>query len=140
MPTPTIKELREAIAAAINNIDGLRASHLILEQVSPPQATVFRKPWTYDEVQHGPSEDAPRTYLFGVHVYVSRTADRAGQELLDDYAEPFADKSIKQTIESNDDLLDLCDYVLVTEVGEVLVTTIDQVEYLMEDFTVQVAI
>lgn len=141
--TATIAELREAIANAVATIPDLRATPLISDQVNPPQAEVSRSAAVYDEVQHGPDEDSARTWPFKVRVYAGRVNERGGQDLLDEYAEPIGDKSIKQAIENDTDLAALCDYVLVTEVSDTQVVTSATeagVVFIFEDFTVQVAV
>jgi hypothetical protein len=137
----TITEVREAIAAAVETIDGLRAVSYVADQVNPPVAHVYRKgPIVYDEVQHGPGEYAADTLTFGVQVYASRTSDRVGQDLLDGYAEQTGDTSIKETVESDAALTALVDWALVTDVGPVEVVTIGAIDYYREDFTVQVGV
>ncbi len=134
----TITELRTLIAAALNT-EGIRATPLITDQVNPPQAVVYRKALVYDDVQHNPGDFGAHTYQFGVTVYAGRVSERTSQDLLDELAEPVGDRSVKRILESDDDIAMECDYILVTTVGEVQIVTIGSVDYLMQDFTLQVA-
>ncbi len=136
----TLAELRDAIANAVASIDGLRATALITDQINPPQAVVYRKATTYDEVQHGPGEASAGTWAFGILVYVQRTDERSSQNLLDEYAEPTGDKSIKTAVETDAALAAICDYVLVTDAGAVLVTTVGQIDYITEEFSVEIGV
>lgn len=133
----SITDVREAIAAAVATIDGLRATALVTDQVNPPQAMVWRKAWTYDDTM---SDEPTITFMFGVTVYVGRTDERSGQDLLDLFAEPTGDKSVKQVIETDTDLAALCDYAVVVGVDEIKAVTVGQVDYLTEEFTVEAAI
>lgn len=136
--TATIKELREAVAEAVGTIEGLRCTPLLVDAPNAPQAVVYRKPWTYDDTMN---DEPTATYLFGVTVYVGRTNERTGQDLLDEYAEPAGDTSVKAAIENDDALKAMCDYVIVVGVDEIKVTTTETgVVYLTEDFTVEIAI
>lgn len=137
---PTISELRTAVADAVATIDGLRATPLVADKVNGPQAVVMRKEFVYDDVLNGAGEFGAHTYQFGITVYVARTNERGAQDLLDEYAEPSGDNSIKAAVETDTDLLALVDWVDVTEVGEIRISTIGQIDYLIEEFTVQVAV
>lgn len=132
---PTLSDIRAAIADAVATVDGLRASALVTDKVNAPQATVWRKGFSYDDVQ---SDPGLVTYLFGVTVYCSRTNEKAAQEFLDELAEPTGDRSFKQVVEADTDLAAIVAEVSVTNVSDVQVVTIGQVDYLFEDFTVQV--
>lgn len=138
--TASIKEVRVALADAVGTIDGLHAIPTIRNSANPPEAHVYRKAFTYDDVQHGPDEYGAHTFLLGVRVYLSHNNDEAGQDLLDELTEPVGDKSIKQAVESDDALRGVCDWVLVTETGEPEIVTFGAIDYLSQDFTVQVGV
>lgn len=135
--TTSVKDLRNAIAVAIGTIDGLRAQPYLTDQVNAPQANVYRRQSVYDDVMQSPGEDAPRTYLLGIVVYAGRINERVGQDFLDDLADA---SSIKATVETDVDLKAICDYVLVTQPGEVSVRTIGVIDYLTEEYTVEIAV
>jgi hypothetical protein len=137
---PTIREVREALALSVNGLEGIRSKQRVTDQVNAKQATVYRKAWTYDDVQHGPYETGASTLRFGVVLYAPRAAERASQDWLDDLAEPAGDTSLKQYMESDATLAALVDFVVVTDIDEVKVVAYENTEYLSEEFTVIVGI
>lgn len=136
----TTKQLRDAIATAVDGLAGLRATSHITDQVNAPQAMVWRKGYTFDDTMHGPAENAPRTILFGVRVYAGRVSERAAQDLLDDLAEQSGAATVKQVVETNSALDALCDWVLVKDVGDVTIVTVGAIDYLAEDFNVEIGV
>lgn len=134
---PTLSDIRVAIADAVGTIDGLRAAPLVTDKVNAPQATVWRKGLSYDDVQSDPDLV---TYLFGVTVYCARTNEKAAQEFLDELAEPTGDRSFKAVVEADTELAALVDWVIVKQVDEVTVITIGTVDYVTEVFTVEIGV
>ena len=139
---PTVKELRAALAAAVGTIDGVRGYDHVRAAANPGDAHVWRKgPLVYDEVQHAAGEEAADTFLFAVRVHGSFTNEKVGQDFLDEIAEPVGDRSLKVAVETDDNLGALCDWALVTEVGDLqVVGDTATTAYLSLDFTVEIAV
>ncbi len=127
----SIKEIREAIAAAIDTTGIVISTPYVTDQVNTPQAMVIRGDITYDD-----TFDGTAAYEFVVTVYVTRSAG-AGQELLDDLSEPHGASSLKEALEADPDLKEVVDYAVVTGAGTPRVEVIGDSQYLAADFFVR---
>lgn len=131
----TVGQVRDAIKDAVH-VTGIRSESYVLGAVNPPVAMVNRP--AYD----------PRLVLgnervaveFTVTVYMQRDIEVAAQTLLEEYADPFGPKSIRQAIEDETNWPDqLVHYAQVINIGEVGITRIAEgIEYLSAVITVEV--
>lgn len=129
-----IADIRSAIAAAIREGCEIRASDLVVDNVNPPQAVVFR-----DSVDYSQDFDGGTAYVFRVIVYANRIGERSGQILLDELTEPSGDRSLKEAVEENEALKDLVDWVTVVGASATQSTLVGETAYLTTTWTVAVA-
>lgn len=135
----TVADVREALAEALRNVvlpdtGTLRVAAYVPDKITPPQAVV------------GTVSFDPRL-VFGegkcvrnlqVTVYVSRTAETAGQKLLDTFTDLAGESSIIDALQTDSALLDEVDYLVVTEVRGPLVGTVGGVDYLIYEYDAEV--
>jgi hypothetical protein len=108
----TIKEIREAIAARLDTIDGLHVYRNVPGTLNVPAAVVYGPEVDYDIAIETDE------YRFSVVFYVSRTSESDGQDRLDDYLEPAGATSTKAAVEADVTLGGKVDSVYVESVGE----------------------
>lgn len=94
----TIEEIMQAIAAAVDNIDGLRVAAFSPGQINPPQACVFVPTIPNYHATFG---RARYDLNFDLYVLVSAVLDSAGQYKLASYANPSGSTSIVSAIEAD---------------------------------------
>lgn len=127
--------MRQAIAANLATISGLRVSYYILDNPNPPVAVVAPPTIKYDQT-FGRGLDE---YSFQVIVLVTRADERIGQELIDTYCAPVGAGSVKAAIESDRTLGGLVADLRVTDMTGVSPTTLaDGQVYLSATWAVQV--
>jgi hypothetical protein len=87
-----ISDIRDALAARIDTIPGLRATAVVTGQVSVPVAIVRPAAGvfiTYDE-----TFDGAAAFVFDVTLLVSTASDRTAQALLDSYLSGTGSSSV----------------------------------------------
>lgn len=110
-----IADIREGLAAAMASIAGLNTEPYVRDLAATPVAMVGGPdPIEYDKTFGRGHDD----YVFPIMVFASRVDDRGAQADLDAYLDPYGDKSIKQAIESNEDLLAVVEDVQVRSTQE----------------------
>lgn len=112
--------MRQAIAANIATISGLRVSYFIPDNPNPPVAVVAPPTIKYDQ-SFGRGLDE---YSFQVIVLATRADERIGQELIDSYCAPAGAGSVKAAIESDRTLGGLVADLRVTDMTGVSPTTL----------------
>lgn len=106
-----IKEIREALAAALDVIPDTQVSAYALHNMTPPCIEIEPGSTTYDRTM-GRGADALR---FTVRAYVSTNIDRAAQVRLDWMLAGSGDYSVKQAVEADMTLGGLVDNARVSE-------------------------
>lgn len=127
--TVTVSALRAGISANLATIPGLRASAIIPDAPTPPQAVVIPNTITYDRSFHRGLDE----YSFSVTVIASRADARNAQETIDGFCDPTGPGSIKAAIESDRTLGGIAQTLHVTEmttygnmsVGDTIYSTAD---------------
>jgi hypothetical protein len=110
--------VRQALAAAIATVPGLRATATVPGQITPPMAAVAPGPGTfldYDQTIRGPGGVIAATYRMRITLFVSEAA--AGpdsQNQLDAYLSDTGPASVKIAIETDPTLGGVADYTVVT--------------------------
>lgn len=99
MAAPSVSGVRQAIAANLDNIDGLRVTAFAPDKVSVPAAAV-----AVERIEYDLTFDGGFTGTFRVRLYASKADDRSGQEKLDAYLDDQGALSVKAAIEANRDL------------------------------------
>jgi len=129
----SISLIRQALAANLATIPGLRTAAEVPDLPNPPIAIVALRAVTYD----GSFDGGLTNYNFAVTVIVGRAAEREAQRRLDSYISTGA-TSVKSAVESDKTLggnaYD-CRVVSMDSVGSL---TISDTTYLAADFTVTV--
>jgi hypothetical protein len=129
----SISLIRQALAANLATIPGLRTAAEVPDLPNPPIAIVGLRAVTYD----GSFDGGLTNYNFAVTVIVGRAAEREAQRRLDSYISTGA-TSVKSAVESDKTLggnaYD-CRVVSMDSVGSL---TISDTTYLAADFTVTV--
>lgn len=133
----TIKQIREGIETRLGTVSGLRTSHVVKPEISPPEAMVMAP--TIDPY-HGTmgKANALTEYQFEVWVFTSAAWLRTGQDLLDEYASPTGAKSVKLAIEGDQTLGGVVDDCFVSRFRSMNVEEIGAIGYIGGIFTVPV--
>lgn len=135
---PTITEIRDAVAAKLSTIEGLRVHARVPESIAVPAAIVAPDSGTfltYDSTMSGDSDD----YTFIITLLVSRASERAGQVKLDGYLARSGPASVKAAIEADGaDLDGVVDSVSVTEARNHSSILFADISYLGCEFVVRV--
>jgi len=129
-----ITAMRQALAANLGTVSGLRTSPEIPDNPTPPIGIINLDTIDYDGAFNG----GLTTYNFVVTVIVGRAAERTMQRKLDGYCQPTGSQSVKVAIESERTLGGEA-YDLRVERSNVVgsITINDQI-YLAAEFTVTV--
>jgi hypothetical protein len=136
--TATLADVREAMADAVNGIEGLRCTPYMEDVVNPLQAMI--------DVE-GPTQVSFSTagaveYLFTVLVFGQRTSAKATQKHFDELRDPFHSRSLARTLEADTALNALAgvDYVLGLTANRTMNIPVGTTDYLVIEFPVTVVI
>ena len=132
----TVSQVRQQIADIIDdNIEGLRASAIVPDQMVAPIAIVSRRAFDPRYVFSG----AKAQYELTITIYVPRTADRAMQNLLDEFVEVSGATSVIEAVQTGSNWTNVTvDYAQVVNVSEVSAVSVDTAEYLAVQLDVEV--
>lgn len=132
----TVSQVRQQIADIIDdNIEGLRASAIVPDQMVAPIAIVSRRAFDPRYVFSG----AKAQYELTITIYVPRTADRAMQNLLDEFVELSGATSVIEAVQTGSNWTNVTvDYAQVVNVSEVSAVSVDTAEYLAVQLDVEV--
>ena len=122
----------DALAAAVDNISGLRTYAYPPDQVSPPAAVVGLPESPFDISMGGANE-----WAIPVFVIVGKVTDRTTRAALCSYVTPTGATSVKAAIEADPTLGGACDSVAVTR-AEFSTITVAGTEYLAAELTANV--
>ena len=125
MSTPLIADVREALAAAVQQT-GLACDPYTRASVNAPQAMVNRSRMNPNLVLGAKTSE----YHFRVTIYVNGTDELAAQELLDSYSDLASPASVVNAIEAYNWAGLGVHYGQCDEVGEVLEVTVGELTYL----------
>lgn len=139
MAEPTMRQIREAIANAVGQIEGVTAYPYRQAQVNPIQAEVYRRRFDYDGAQHQPGAAGETDLMLAVR-FLAPFHFEGAQELFDELVEETGPKSAKAAIERDPTLRQLVDFVVVTTAEAELVVTVGAVDYLAQDVWVTVGL
>lgn len=126
----------EALADAVQGMDGIRAKPYLDDQVNPPEVQVFTR-------AHDPRltfTGTTRTVALGLRLFVPRTEPRSSQKKMRDWMDTTGDTSIVETIETEGNWPAGTNYVVVTQIGEPFEAVFDTGTYLAVDFDVDVTL
>lgn len=128
-----IPGMADGIAANLATIAGIRTYPEIPDNPNLPAAVVSLITVEYDQAYHG----GLTNYTFNVNVVVSRVTERRAQERLYTYIGTGAG-GVKAAIQSDRTLGGKAFDCVVTEMSDIVSTTIGDVEYLTANFVVVV--
>jgi hypothetical protein len=92
---PSITEVCDALALAVDGISNLRAKGYIDDIVNPDEAQVYTREYDPRMVFSG----SKRTFMLGVRVFVKRTDLRSADKRLRQFMEPSGSTSVTAKIE-----------------------------------------
>jgi|TARA_X000001388_G_scaffold75157_1_gene69376 hypothetical protein len=131
----SLTSIRNGIGTNLSNISSLTVFNFVPDFVEPPTAVVgVVELIEYDiTIQRGADK-----YEIPIYVYVSRVDAQDSQETLDSYLASTGSSSVKAQIESDITLDGSANSCRVIEAKEVGVYTINNIDYLGVEFTVEV--
>jgi hypothetical protein len=129
----TISELRQGLATNLQTISGLRVVDTLPDLVNPPMAMIGLTKVSYNQQ----NQRSMAEYTFQVTVVVGRVSERTAQAALDVLVAP-ASGSIKYALESDRTLGGKAYDVFVPELSAYGAVSINGIDYLSAEFSVQV--
>jgi hypothetical protein len=129
----SISDLRQGLADNLETIPGLRVYATLPDVVNPPSAMITLDRITYNRQMLG----AMSEYSFKVTVVLGRVSERVAQQNLDLLVAPSGD-SVKAAIESDKTLGGNAFDVFVPELSAYGAVSINGIDYLSAEFSVQV--
>ena len=130
----TRKDVRVALASAVQTGAGVRAIGWIPDSIPAPCATVGFREMDPRMVLSG----AKSTYQMLVRLWAPRNETRTAQDLLDDWCEPSGSLSVIEAIETGANWSQTIDYAQVTSIGELREQVRADDVYLTVDLEVEV--
>ena len=111
---PSVSEISDALATALESIDGLRVVPYLADTVTPPVALIAVEQVHYHEAFQGGTV----MHTFTVFVIVARASDRAGLETMEAYmSQPGNTSSLTGAMESDPTLGGVVSAIVVTQAG-----------------------
>jgi hypothetical protein len=129
----SISQLRQGLATNLQTISGLRVVETLPDLVNPPMAMIGLTKVSYNQQ----NQRSMAEYAFQVTVVVGRVSERTAQALLDVLVAPGSG-SIKYAIESDRTLGGAAYEVFVPELSAYGAVSINGIDYLSAEFSVQV--
>jgi len=129
----SISELRQGLATNLQTISGLRVVDTLPDLVNPPMAMIGLTKVNYNQQ----NQRSMAEYTFQVTVVVGRVSERTAQATLDVLVAPGSG-SVKYAIESDRTLGGKAYEVFVPELSAYGAVSINGIDYLSAEFSVQV--
>jgi hypothetical protein len=129
----SISELRQGLATNLQTISGLRVVDTLPDLVNPPMAMIGLTKVNYNQQ----NQRSMAEYTFQVTVVVGRVSERTAQATLDVLVAPGSG-SVKYAIESDRSLGGKAYEVFVPELSAYGAVSINGIDYLSAEFSVQV--
>jgi hypothetical protein len=129
----SISELRQGLATNLQTITGLRVVDTLPDLVNPPMAMIGLTKVAYNQQ----NQRSMAEYTFQVTVVVGRVSERTAQATLDVLVAP-ASGSVKYALESDRTLGGKAFEVFVPELSAYGAVSINGIDYLSAEFSVQV--
>jgi len=129
----SISELRQGLATNLQTISGLRVVDTLPDLVNPPMAMIGLTKVNYNQQ----NQRSMAEYTFQVTVVVGRVSERTAQATLDVLVAPGSG-SVKYAIESDRTLGGNAYEVFVPELSAYGAVSINGIDYLSAEFSVQV--
>jgi hypothetical protein len=129
----SISLLRQGLATNLQTITGLRVVETLPDLVNPPMAMIGLTKVSYNQQ----NQRSMAEYTFQVTVVVGRVSERTAQALLDVLVAP-SEGSVKYALESDRTLGGNAYEVFVPELSAYGAVSINGIDYLSAEFSVQV--
>ena len=131
----SLSSIRSGIATNLENISSLTVFGFVPDSIEPPTAVVG----VVDNIEYDTSMSrGADTYSIPVFLYVSRVDAQDAQDTLDGFLASSGSSSVKTQIESDVTLGGVANSARVVEADNYGVYTINNIDYLGCEFTVEV--
>lgn len=131
----SLSSIRSGIATNLENISSLTVFGFVPDSIEPPTAVVG----VVDNIEYDTSMSrGADTYSIPVFLYVSRVDAQDAQDTLDAFLASSGSSSVKTQIESDVTLGGVANSARVVEADNYGVYTINNIDYLGCEFTVEV--
>ena len=131
----SLSSIRSGIATNLGNISSLTVFGFVPDSIEPPTAVVG----VVDNIEYDTSMSrGADTYSIPVFLYVSRVDAQDAQDTLDAFLASSGSSSVKTQIESDSTLGGVANSARVVEADNYGVYTINNIDYLGCEFTVEV--
>ena len=131
----SLSSIRSGIATNLGNISSLTVFGFVPDSIEPPTAVVG----VVDNIEYDTSmARGADTYSIPVFLYVSRVDAQDAQDTLDAFLASSGSSSVKTQIESDVTLGGVANSARVVEADNYGVYTINNIDYLGCEFTVEV--
>ena len=131
----SLSSIRSGIATNLGNISSLTVFGFVPDSIEPPTAVVG----VVDNIEYDTSMSrGADTYSIPVFLYVSRVDAKDAQDTLDAFLASSGSSSVKTQIESDVTLGGVANSARVVEADNYGVYTINNIDYLGCEFTVEV--
>ena len=131
----SLSSIRSGIATNLGNISSLTVFGFVPDSIEPPTAVVG----VVDNIEYDTSMSrGADTYTIPVFLYVSRVDAQDAQDTLDAFLASSGSSSVKTQIESDSTLGGVANSVRVVEADNYGVYSINNIDYLGCEFTVEV--
>ena len=134
MSVGTLSEIRGALAKFVRQINGMRASEHMPEQISAPLTVVQLDRMDF----HGAMQGGLRTWQFLLIVLVGRMGERSSQDLLDRLTDYEGPDSLREQLETDPTLGGVVWACKVNGARSVRPINIGDAAYLGVEFEVEV--
>ena len=131
----SLSSIRSGIATNLENISSLTVFGFVPDSIEPPTAVVG----VVDNIEYDTSMSrGADTYSIPVFLYVSRVDAQDAQDTLDAFLASSGSSSVKTQIESDVTLGGVANSARVVEADNYGVYTINNIDYLGCEFTIEV--
>ena len=131
----SLSSIRSGIATNLGNISSLTVFGFVPDSIEPPTAVVG----VVDNIEYDTSMSrGADTYTIPVFLYVSRVDAQDAQDTLDAFLASSGSSSVKTQIESDSTLGGVANSARVVEADNYGVYSINNIDYLGCEFTVEV--
>ena len=131
----SLSSIRSGIATNLGNISSLTVFGFVPDSIEPPTAVVG----VVDNIEYDTSMSrGADTYTIPVFLYVSRVDAQDAQDTLDAFLASSGSSSVKTQIESDSTLGGVANSARVVEADNYVVYSINNIDYLGCEFTVEV--
>ena len=131
----SLTSIRQGIGTALANISALIVFNFVPDSIEPPTAVVG----VVDNVEYDSTmQRGADKYEIPIFLYVSRVDAQDTQETLDSFLASTGSNSVKVAVESDITLGGVAQSVRVIEADNYGVYTINNLDYLGVEFTVEV--